>query len=332
MDKIKLGVVGPGLIWKRSHQPVLDALTDRVEMAAFAASSNKRRDEVAEDYPGAPFYTDYHKLFEHEELDAIVVLTPIRYNAPVALAALEAGLDVIMEKPMGASLEEGRHIVRVAEETGRDVYVLEQAPYRPETDTLIELIESGEIGDLVLWERVQHHRTEPSGGFSSTEWRQEAQYPLGTLFDGGHHTIAHLSKVFGKPSGVYASGYHVRPAYGEYDQVLTVFAYGEEGEKQRRGVLSHASYMPRDSYYHIRGTEGTLIVERERVTVRHADGSERVVDVERPDPWGIMWPIYLDCLRDGGEPPYTMYDGLRDLTILDAIDRSAKTGQVVPVP
>ena len=84
VNKIRIGVVGPGLIWKRAHKPALDLVGERAIVTAFSASSEKTRREVEQAYPGVPFYADYHDLVASPEVDWVLVLTPIALNAPVA--------------------------------------------------------------------------------------------------------------------------------------------------------------------------------------------------------------------------------------------------------
>lgn len=91
MSKTRIGVVGPGVIWKRAHRPSLDQYGEQVEIAAFSASSERTRREVEGTYPGVPFFADYHELVASPVVDWVLVLTPIALNALVALAALEAG-------------------------------------------------------------------------------------------------------------------------------------------------------------------------------------------------------------------------------------------------
>ena len=108
MEPIRLGIVGPGLIWENRHRPTLSKLGDLYKIAAFSATSETSRQKVEHDYPGLAFFKDYRELAAWPEIDAVVVLTPIPLNAPVALAALRAGKSVFLEKPMARTLAEGR--------------------------------------------------------------------------------------------------------------------------------------------------------------------------------------------------------------------------------
>src|SRR5688572_25974814 len=111
MQPIRLGVVGAGLIWLRRHQPTLATLQEAFTPVAFADPSEERRSQAAEMFPDAVIVSDYQELLAMEQVDAVLVLTPIVLNAPVAGAALEAGKDVIMEKPIARSVAEAAQLL-----------------------------------------------------------------------------------------------------------------------------------------------------------------------------------------------------------------------------
>ena len=106
-------------------------------------------------FPEALVVSDYLEVLALPQVDAVLVLTPIALNAPVAMAALDAGKDVIMEKPIARSVAEAAALLDKAQAAGRKLFVLEQMGYRRAEEILAETIASGEIGDLVMWERVE---------------------------------------------------------------------------------------------------------------------------------------------------------------------------------
>src|SRR5262245_53429545 len=241
MMPIRLGVVGVGRIWMRTHQAILATLTDVFQPAAFCDARAERRAAIAAEFPAALVLADVQQLLALPALDAVLVLTPLALNAPIAQAALRAGKDVIMEKPIARSVAEGQELIATARQRGKRLFVTEQFVYRTMGEKLIELIASGEIGELLMWEWVQHLEADPAKGamrYDTTPWRKAGNFPLGTLFDGGIHLIAGLSQVFGLPETVSANGKQLRPEYGEYDHVVMLFQY----ENGVTGVLSHSSY------------------------------------------------------------------------------------------
>lgn len=333
MNALRLGIVGPGLIWENAHRPVLDRMKDRVSLVAFSARSEASRQKVARDYPDAAFFTDYHELVRQPDVDAVVVLTPIALNAPVALAALQAGKHVMLEKPMARTLEEARALVEAASAGDRQLLVLEQVGYRPSADALRALLASDELGELVMYDRVQHAMYDGGRhsvrGYGATEWRIHPDFPLGTLFDGGHHSIAQLSRLFGVPHAVTASGVRLRPEYGVFDQVLMLFEYASG----LRGVFSHSDYLGGGrNYFYVRGREGVVSIERRRAVLADREGREvRAVDLDDTDTYVRMWDELVDCAQQGREPSYTKEDALGDLMTLLAVARSVEEGARVEV-
>ena len=322
MDKIRIGVIGPGIIWKIAHKPALESFTEEMEIAAFSASSEKTRLEVEQAHPGVPFYKDYHELVAASQVDWVLVLTPIALNAPVARAALEAGKNVFLEKPMARSLAEAEALVRLADEAGKRLFVLEQVVYPAYLDTVEQVIRSGEIGEVLMYDQVQNELYD-AHSHDATTWRTQADFPLGRLFDGGHHPIARLGRLFGQPLSVYASGRNLRPNFGEFDHVLALF----EHDHGVRGSFSWASVLSgRKDYFHIRGTQGILSLERGQTVIDLNDGSSRTIPHARERDYVAMWRALMAAIAQGREPYYTKERALDTLKTLLAIQRSAQTG------
>lgn len=331
MPPTRLGVIGAGLIWLRTHKPILQSMAGTLEPIAFCDVSAERRADVAREFPGARVLSDQHELLALPDVEIVLVLTPIALNAPVARAAIAAGKHVIMEKPIARSVAEGRALIAAARAAGRLLYVTEQVAYRRAEDQLAEVLASGAIGDLVLWERVEHLEGDTAPGplrYENTPWRKQADFPLGTMFDGGIHLIAGLSKLFGAPARVAATGRRLRPEYGEYDQVSALFEY----EQGFSGLLSHSSYLPPGhNHFHIYGTTGTITVERERLIVEPHGQPPRAIELERENSYAGMWRALAQAFAERREPFYTPKKALDDVATLEAVSQAIKTGGRVAV-
>ncbi len=329
MQPIRLGVIGAGLIWLRRHQSTLATLQHAFMPVAFADPSEQRRTQAAADFPDAVVVSDYQALLALPQVDAVLVLTPIVLNAPVALAALQAGKDVIMEKPIARSVAEAAHLLTQAKEAGRRLAVLEQMGYRRAEEILAEAVASGEIGNLVLWERVEHIEGDREKGpmsFASTPWRKEANFPLGTLFDGGIHVIAALTRVFGRPQAVWATGKKLRQEYGEFDHVAMLFHYANGST----GMLSHSSYLSADqNHFTVYGSEGTIAVEQKRLLIRKNGQQAREIELPGDDGNINMWHALADAFHNERIPFYTGAKALQDVLILEKVDQAIHQNQVM---
>ncbi len=326
MSPIRLGLVGFGLIWEQEHEPEVQALGEAFEIAALCASSDRSAAKAAVKYPGIPFTRDYRELVARPDIDAIVVQTPIPLNAPVAIAALQAGKDVIMEKPIGRTCDEGAQVLYEREQSGRRLYVLDNAFYQPRWDTIREALASGAIGRVVQYEQVAHHPVDPlhqtQRNYGTTTWRIHPDYPLGYLLDAGVHQIAALSKLFGHPRHVQAVSVQLRPEYGDVDQALMLFEY----EHDVHGAFSHSGYLTdQRNYFYIRGIKGVLEILREEAILVENDGRETHLPLDPSSGAHEMWQAIAQAIAAGEEAPYTPELAAKDVCILHAVDAALRT-------
>ena len=134
--------------------------------------------------------------------------------------------------------------------------------------------------------------------------------------------------MFGVPETVAATGRRLRPEYGEYDHIAALFQYAGGVT----GMLSHSSYLPAArNYFHVYGTTGVIVVERDRIVVNTPDRPERVVELPRENASVAMWHALVRAFREERDPLYTPEKALHDVAILEAVDQAIKTGRRVPV-
>jgi predicted dehydrogenase len=322
--------VGVGLIWSRVHQPHLARLQDVFELVAFCDVSADRRAVITADFPHARVMSDYHELLAMPEVEAVLVLTPIALNETVAQDALRAGKDLLLEKPIARSVAAGMQIVAAARQAGRRLFVTEQIGYRQADDALLDLLAAGEIGELIMWDRVQHRvlSTQPEPmNYTSTPWRIQPDFPLGNLFDGGIHLIASVTKLFGTPASIFAAGSKkFRPGYGPYDQVSMLFRY-KDG---LTGMLSHSDCLfEAQNHFHVHGTEGIISWAPERILIQKPNQPARTIDLAAENPYTNMWHAIADAWRAQRQPAYTAERALRDLMVIELVGQSMTLGQSV---
>jgi scyllo-inositol 2-dehydrogenase (NADP+) len=327
---MRLGIIGPGLIWQKKHKAAVAKLASTFTITAFCASSERRKAETLRDFPAAVFETDLGTFLRRDDVDAVVVLTPIELNAPTALAALQAGKDVFVEKPMAHTRQAGGDLVEAAAKLGRRVWVLENAVYHPRWRLLQKTILANEIGELVYFDQVVHwpidavdnHR----GGYGKTDWRIKPGYPLGHFFDGGAHQVAVLSTLFGAPDSVFATGAKLREDFGEYGHIAVQFGYAPK----LTGVLSHSSVLgERLNHFILWGTTGSVTIEDDRLVIDSYGGDSRSIDVPVVDAHDEMWSALERSVVQNEPPAYTLAQAWGDLVAMLAVDVSIKTRQKV---
>ena len=137
MTKLKVGVVGGGLVAQAMHLPYLSAHRERFELAALAEPSRTVREALGARYGIAGLHADYRSLLDTGGLDAVVICSPAGTHAEVVIAALDAGLHVLVEKPMCITLADADAIVAARDRAGRIVQVGTMKRYDPAYEQLL---------------------------------------------------------------------------------------------------------------------------------------------------------------------------------------------------
>lgn len=148
-DRVRLGFIGLG---NRGDQVLSGFLEHRdCEVAAVCDLYKPYRDFAASRIEGHPEqYTDYRKVLDRKDLDAVVIATPDHWHALQMIHACQAGKDVYVEKPASAAVNEGRAMVKAAREHERIVQVGIQRMSTPFCDAAAELVRSGAIGQVTV--------------------------------------------------------------------------------------------------------------------------------------------------------------------------------------
>ncbi len=142
---IRAGVIGVGSIG-RHHVRIYNQLND-VQLVAIADTDETRRAGMVRHYR-VPGYADYAEMFEREQLDIISIAVPTVMHYEVALAALERGIHVLVEKPIAASVEEADEMIRRAEAKGLTLTVGHVERFNPALLELKQRLNQGELGHV----------------------------------------------------------------------------------------------------------------------------------------------------------------------------------------
>lgn len=147
MEKIRLGVVGLGWVSQVFHLPVLTKCDD-VEIVAVCDKDRSRAKMIAERFGISRHYSDYQQMMEKEDLDSIDVCTSTDAHLPITIAALKAGKNVFVEKPIARHYSEAVEMAETAKENKKLLMVGMNNRFRPDTMILKSFIEKGELGKI----------------------------------------------------------------------------------------------------------------------------------------------------------------------------------------
>ncbi len=186
MKKVRLGIIGCGGIANGKHMPALKKIPE-VEMVAFCDIIEERAQKAAKEYgePGALVFTDYKELLKLD-LDVVHVLTPNKQHSFITVDALEAGKNVMCEKPMAINTAEAQKMLDAAKRTGKKLTIGYQNRFRPECLYLKKCIEAGDLGEI-YYARAQaiRRRAVPTWGVFLDAENQGG----GPLIDIGTHAL-----------------------------------------------------------------------------------------------------------------------------------------------
>lgn len=203
--RVRVSIIGAGNIARYAHVPGYKAQED-VELVAVCDVVPGKAAKLAEEFDIPRAYDSCAEMLDKEDLDAVSVCTPNVAHKETTLAALNAGLHVLCEKPIAMNLDEGREMVEAARTLGRVLQIGLHRRFSAEAQTLKRFVDAGELGEIYYGEATtMRRRGIPSWGVFT---RQEFQGG-GALIDIGVHALDQTMWLMGnpKPSSVLGATY-----------------------------------------------------------------------------------------------------------------------------
>jgi len=225
---MKAGIIGYGLASRFFHGPTL--LSAGFHVTAICAQSLEKKAAAHQDFPNAVIVNSINELVV-EDLDLIVVASPNEFHSEHALASIRAGINTVVDKPMGRDYYEALSLYDAAEQSGVLLTVFFNRLWDSDSLTIKKIIEQGEIGNIFRLEsRFERFRPE----INPLAWRENASLEAGggLLLDLQSHLVSTALDWFGPAELVFSSVRSVRGASD--DDVLLVL-------KHDNGVDSYLS-------------------------------------------------------------------------------------------
>jgi len=329
-------------------------------LASVVTSNPERAEQVRSTYPHAQILASADELFGAADThDLAVVAAPNREHVPLALAAVEAGLHVVVDKPLAANVADAQRLADVAEARGAAASVFHNRRWDGDFLTLRRLVAEGALGELTRFEsRLDRWRPEIDPG----KWR-EAGRPEdagGVLFDLGPHLIDQALELLGPARSVYAEVQRLRAGAEVDDDVflalehssgarshlwatmlaaqpgLRLRALGSRGAYVKRGVdvqeaALRAGGRPGDPGFgeDPRGSWGLLGTEESAQPVETAVG--RYVEFYEQMERAMRARSEPGADPVGQAPPVPLEAGIATLRVIEAAQASAAQRVVVPL-
>jgi scyllo-inositol 2-dehydrogenase (NADP+) len=341
-------VIGYGLAGSLFHAPLI-AATPGLAVSTVVTGNPQRQAEARKAHPESQVVSDPAEVFERaSEHDFVVVAAPNDVHVELARRALDAGLPVVVDKPLAPTADDARALVERAEELGVMITAYMNRRWDSDQLTLRHLLEEGKLGEVLRYEsRLERWQPALSG---RKPWREVSPPEAGggVLLDLGSHLVDQAIVLFGAVVRVYAE-LESRRGAADDDAFLAL--------EHRSGARSHlwASLLAATPGPRLRvlGDRAAYIVtdvdgQEDALRSGARPGGEEAWGIEPPERWGRLiteeqseaipsergdWPRFYTelerALREGSPPPVDPWDAVRGLEVLDAARRSAATATVV---
>ena len=251
-EKLRIGIIGAGGIAQGCHMKGYSTIPDECEMVAVCDVNETTAKAAAEKFGITKVYTDHKEMLANEKLDGVSVATPNKFHYQPTLDALNAGVNVLCEKPLAMNAAEAREMCATARDTGKILQVGLQSRFNGAARWLKDYIDAGNTGDI-YYGRAQaiRRRGVPGWGVFINKELQGG----GPLIDIGVHILDVTLHMMGYPKPVSVLGktwdtLGKNPAlynsWGDYDrEKFTVedFAVGLIKFENGATVSLEASFM-----------------------------------------------------------------------------------------
>jgi len=350
VDPVRIGIVGAGGITALLHAPNLLKLGDRVEVTWLQGRTDHRLAKLQQTFGGRPRVTkDIDALLAAEDVDAVIIATPHPLHVAPAIAALDAGKHLLLQKPLCGDLDEA-HAFVAATEAHPDRVVMVLPHHSAEIVAAREMLAAGTLGTISsAFSRHSHggpevYYAEVRDAFDEPQtddlwFFDEGQAAVGALFDMGVYSVARLVALLGTVKEVIGATATLSKPTSMEDTatLLLTFENGALGTAET-GWVDPA----RTAYWRVHGSRGKLwspgpagaaltLWEPTSNTREHAPPKQTDLVVSSHG-LGEMHAHWVDCLETKTQPPLSHAKAARHVTeILLSGLRSAAERRAVPL-
>lgn len=197
MNRTRVGIIGCGHILQR-HMESIQQNPEEYELVALCDVSKGVLDKVMGENNGVKGFLDYKEMLKEMEgkMDFVTIATPNHLHYPMAIDALEAGYDILIEKPIAFEASKVKEIADKADEVGRKAYCVLQVRYNPTVEMLKKTLREGLLGDIRSVAFIQRWQR-PLGYFQ--DWRGKLDEGGRSLYEYGIHYLDIVQILFGIP-------------------------------------------------------------------------------------------------------------------------------------
>ncbi|WEG13184.1 Gfo/Idh/MocA family oxidoreductase [Pullulanibacillus sp. KACC 23026] len=339
-EKLKLGVIGAGGIFRHAHAPAWLSHPE-IEIVAISDPVVEAAAAFAKEHGIPQVFKDYHDLLAQEEIDVVDICTPNSLHSEIAIAALKAGKHVFCEKPDAVNAEEAKKMARTAGETGKRLMVMRNNRFNPASQFMKKYVDAGHMGDIYTgrcgW--IRRRGIPGRGGWFTTKELSGG----GPLIDLGVHFIDVAMWLMGNPRPVavvgatynkFASADELETGTFDVEDLASGFIRFENGATLQIEFSWASNVEEEMNFYELRGTKSGVHFKNGELKIFSEIEGTLVDIIPRLPEHKISDHTsninhFVNVLQGREEPILTPEHGVHMIEILTAIYESARLGREV---
>jgi predicted dehydrogenase len=333
---VRIGVVGCGNVMDGAYMPLLEKMQHKgsVRMIGASHTSEDRCKSILQKWKISKYFSTYQELCHSPEIDLVVVLTSMKQHAEIALEALRAGKHVMVEKPLGVTLEEASELVSAARNSAQYLVAAPFVTLSPTFQIICERVEAGNVGKVCL-ARARY-------GWSGPDWSDWFyREGSGPIFDLAVYCITSLTGILGPAKRVTAmtgtaqperivNGNTIKVEIEDNAQILIDF-----GEAVFAVVTSGFTMQKyRSPALELYGTTGTIQMlgddwapEGYELWQNSIGAWQTYYETDPHWQWTEGLKHLVECIQTGVQPNVTPEHAYHVLEIMLAAKAAGRTGQ-----
>ncbi|GAC1421569.1 MAG: Gfo/Idh/MocA family oxidoreductase [Acidobacteriaceae bacterium] len=324
--KVRYAVVGAGWISQAEFMPGVSH-TGNSELRALVTGSDQKAAKLGERYgiTHTFSYEEYDEMLRSDVVDAVYLALPNFAHVDFAVRALDAGIHLLLEKPMAVSVAQCERICAAAERSGAKLMIAYRLHNEPGTLDALRAVREHEFGSALLFNSTFSQQ------IAASNHRAKHGFWAGPVPDMGPYPINTVRTLFGaEPTEVFATGVCTDPDRFNFEDTVAV-TLKFPGSRLAAFTLSYNGGDVDD--FRVVGTKGDMFSQPayqvglapEHITT--VEKKKHAQKFHRTDQFGGELKYFSQCILDDRTPEPDGEEGLLDVRVIEAIERSLRTGQ-----
>ena len=315
MAKLRLGMIGTGVAARRLYLPAFERLGRRLEIVACTNRTRSKAEQYAKLADIPKVVDTAAELIALPEVEAVLISLPIAAQPELVKQALAAGKPVLSEKPVAASVAQGKKLIQSASRFTTPWLVGENFAFMPAIARMASWLEQGRLGEPRLLEAFQISCMDQKNPYFNTGWRQQPEHVGGFIADGGVHLAHAVRRMLGMPTAVKNLTAQFNPAILPIDTAVAVLRFPGGALGTWTSCFS-AQY--RGPMLRVSGSKGLAELNWDNAVLRNAKGKETLF-ATKVNSFEAQFAHFCDVVKKGVPPLYGPNEALLDLTLIESI-------------